>query len=57
MYPYIDKNCGLINDCIFIKNLNEEEKYLNKMEKILLPSFSSESSEEGRFSSFLIIEN
>ena len=57
IYPCIDKNCGLINDCIFIKNLNEEEKYLNKMEKILLPSFSSESSEEGRFSSFLIIEN
>ena len=30
IYPCIDKNCGLINDCIFIKDLNKEEKDLNK---------------------------
>ena len=42
IYPCIDKNCGLINDCIFIKNLNKEEKDSDKMENISLPSFLSE---------------
>ena len=46
IYPCIDKNCGLINDCIFIKDLNKEEKDINKkigigeMKEISLPSLT-----------------
>ena len=39
IYPSIDKNCGIFNDYIYIKNL---DKYTNEMIKISLPSLLPE---------------
>ena len=36
--PCIDKNCGLMSDCIFIENLNDKNN--NEFFQISLPSFS-----------------
>ena len=36
LYPCIDKDCGLVNDCIFYENLNEKKKIERK--EILFPS-------------------
>ena len=33
--PSVDKNCGLVNDCIFVQNLNEK---VSLMKEISLPS-------------------
>ena len=43
IYPCIDKNCGLINDCIFIKDLNIKEE--EKEEKTNLPKDRKKNSE------------
>jgi hypothetical protein len=43
IYPCIDKDCGLVNDCIFIKNSNDKNS-LSKEEIISLPFLSSESN-------------
>ena len=40
IFPCIDKNCGLVNDCIFIKNSNEKEDSLKNMKELSLPSLS-----------------
>ena len=45
IYPCIDKDCGLVNDCIFIKNPNDKN-LLSKEEIISLPFLSSESNEK-----------
>ena len=45
IYPCIDKDCGLVNDCIFIKNSNDKN-LLSKEEIISLPFLSSESTEK-----------
>jgi len=47
IYPCIDKDCGLVNDCIFIKNLNDKNLLSEEpMIEISLPFLSSESTEK-----------
>ena len=47
IYPCIDKDCGLVNDCIFIKNPNDKNLLSEEpMLEISLPFLSPESTEK-----------
>jgi hypothetical protein len=40
IFPCIDKNCGLVNDCVFIRDSNEKEDHNKDMKELSLPSLS-----------------
>ena len=43
IHPCIDKNCGLINDFIFIENLKDKDKEnKNEFIQLSIPLFSKE---------------
>ena len=54
--PCIDKNFGLIQDCIFMEKRNKENKTKIIRFKISLPSLNKEEG-KSMFSSYVILEN
>ena len=57
--PCIDKNFGLINDFIFIEELNSIDNYTKNVIKLSLPSFLEDTNNEDDkniLSSFVLID-
>ena len=54
--PCIDKNFGLVQDCIFMEKRNKENKTKIIRFKISLPSLNKEEG-KSMFSSYVILEN